>query len=57
MDADCDVSGDGAVYVPDVPVGGAAEEEPHFIGREGGRERGRRAIWGGRKKGREEGRC
>jgi len=44
MDADCDVSGDGAVYVPDVPVGGAAEEEPHFIGREGGRERGRRAI-------------
>jgi hypothetical protein len=33
------VCGAGVVHVPNVPVGGAAEEEPYFVGRgEGGRE-------------------
>lgn len=44
MDADCILSRAGPMHVPDLPVGGATEEEPHFVRGEGGRveEGGRR---------------
>jgi len=47
VDTNCVLSRAGLMHVPDIPVGGTIEEEPHFVrGREGRRaeEEGRRCF-------------